>query len=160
MTLSCSILCPLESSQLGTSFLLDVTLVVFGSFYSCFQWYDKNFQAHLVHFVPQIWSQSFLQELILFGGKLYSETVVWALGTSVILDSLFSFGFPSCTVERICLQCRRHRMCRFCPWVRKISWTWKWQPAPVFLPRKFYGQRSLVSYTPWRPKESEMAEEQ
>ena len=24
-----------------------------------------------------------------------------------------------------------------------------WQPAPVFLPGKFHGQRSLASYTPW-----------
>ena len=23
-----------------------------------------------------------------------------------------------------------------------------WQPAPVFLPREFHGQRSLVSYSP------------
>ena len=34
----------------------------------------------------------------------------------------------------------------FNPCVRKILWRRKWQPAPVFLPGKFYGQRSLVSY--------------
>ena len=30
-------------------------------------------------------------------------------------------------------QCRRRS---FNPWVRKISWRRKWQPTPVFLPRK------------------------
>ena len=33
---------------------------------------------------------------------------------------------------------------RFNPWVRKIPWRRKWQFTPVFLPRKFQGQRSLV----------------
>ena len=30
-------------------------------------------------------------------------------------------------------QCRRHKRCRFDPWVGKISWRRKWQPAPIFL---------------------------
>ena len=38
--------------------------------------------------------------------------------------------------ESIC-QCRRPG---FDPWVRKIPWTRKWQPAPVFLPVEFRGQ--------------------
>ena len=31
------------------------------------------------------------------------------------------------------------------------SWSWRreWQPAPVFLPGKFHGQRSLEGYSPW-----------
>ena len=40
-------------------------------------------------------------------------------------------------------QCRRSR---FYPWIRKIPWRRKWQPAPVFLPGEFHGQRSLVGY--------------
>ena len=28
------------------------------------------------------------------------------------------------------------------------DWTRKWQPTPAFLPGKFHGQRSLVSYSP------------
>ena len=31
-------------------------------------------------------------------------------------------------------------------------------PTPVFLPREFHGQRSLVSYSPWGHKESDTAE--
>ena len=30
------------------------------------------------------------------------------------------------------------------------------QPTPVFLPREFHGQRSLVGYSPWGHKESDM----
>ena len=29
----------------------------------------------------------------------------------------------------------------------------EWQPTPVFLPREFHGQRSLVGYSPWGRKE-------
>ena len=54
-----------------------------------------------------------------------------------------------------CLQCRRPG---FCPWVRKILWRRKWQPTPVFLPGEFYGQRSLVVYSPWSGKELDMTE--
>ena len=34
----------------------------------------------------------------------------------------------------------------------------KWQPTPVFLPVEFHGQRSLVGYSPWGHKESDMTE--
>ena len=40
---------------------------------------------------------------------------------------------------------------RFPPWRRK------WQPTPVFLPGESHGQRSLVGYSPWGRKESDMA---
>ena len=30
-------------------------------------------------------------------------------------------------------QCRRHKRCRFDPWVRKIPWSRKWQPTSAFL---------------------------
>ena len=45
---------------------------------------------------------------------------------------------------------------RFNLWVRKIPWRQEWQPAPVFLPGKFRGQRSLVSYCPWDHKDLNM----
>ena len=34
----------------------------------------------------------------------------------------------------------------------------KWQPTPVFLPGEFHGQRSLVCYSLWGRKESDMTE--
>ena len=45
---------------------------------------------------------------------------------------------------------------RFNPWGGKIPWIC--QPTPVFLPGKSHGQRSLVSYSPWGLKESDMTE--
>ena len=56
----------------------------------------------------------------------------------------------------ICLQCRRPR---FDPWFGKIPWRRKWQPTPVFLPGKSHGPRSLVGYSPWGHKESDMTEQ-
>ena len=43
--------------------------------------------------------------------------------------------------------------------VGKIHWRRKWQPTPVFLPRKCHGQRSLVGYSPWGCKELDMTEQ-
>ena len=34
----------------------------------------------------------------------------------------------------------------------------KWQPTPVFLPGESHGRRSLVGYSPWGSKESDMTE--
>ena len=50
------------------------------------------------------------------------------------------------------------KRCRFDPWVRKIPWSKKWQPTPVFLLGKFHGQRSLVGYSPRGHKESDTTE--
>ena len=41
----------------------------------------------------------------------------------------------------------QYRRCRFNPWVGKVSWRRKWQPAPVFLPGESHGQRSLAGYS-------------
>ena len=54
--------------------------------------------------------------------------------------------------EPVC-QCRRRRKWRFNPWVRKIPWSKKWQPTPVFSPGESHGQRSLAGYSPWGLKE-------
>ena len=55
-------------------------------------------------------------------------------------------------------QCRSHRRCEFDPWVRKIPWSRKRQPSPVFLPGKSQGQRSLAGYRLWGGKESDATE--
>ena len=47
-------------------------------------------------------------------------------------------------------------------WVQSLGWEdlWrrKWQPTPVFLPGKSHGWRSLLGYSPWGHKESNMTE--
>ena len=40
----------------------------------------------------------------------------------------------------------------FNPWFEKTLWRRKWQPIPVSLPWKSYGQRSLADYSPWDRK--------
>ena len=59
------------------------------------------------------------------------------------------------TVKHL-LQCRRPG---FDPWEGKISCRRKWQPTPVFLPGKSHGRRSLVGYSLWGQKESDMTEQ-
>ena len=54
--------------------------------------------------------------------------------------------------EESACQCRRHKRCRFDPWVGKIPWRRKWQPALVVLHGKLCGQRSLVGCSPWIAK--------
>ena len=57
------------------------------------------------------------------------------------------YGFPRwLSGKETTCQWRRHKRRGFDPWVGKIPWSRKWQPAPVFLPGKFHRQRSLVGY--------------
>ena len=72
-------------------------------------------------------------------------------------NRLTFIGFPTWLSgkESPC-QCRRGRRLRFNPRVRKIHWRRKWHSTPVFLPGKSHGQRSLVGYSPWGYKESDM----
>ena len=55
-------------------------------------------------------------------------------------------------------QCRSHRRLEFDPWVGKFPCRRKWQSILVLLPGKSHGQRSLVCYSPWGCKESDMTE--
>ena len=41
----------------------------------------------------------------------------------------------------------------------KITYRREWLPVPVFLPGEFHGQKSLVGYSPWGDKESDMTEQ-
>ena len=79
---------------------------------------------------------------------------------SILLHSAsFTWDFPGGTAgkESPCLY-KRHKRCGFSDWVRKIPWRRKWQPTPVFLPGKFRGQGSLVGYSSWGCKQSDMTE--
>ena len=74
--------------------------------------------------------------------------VLAALGLSPRLPWWLRNKGPAC-------QCRRHRLN---PWAGRIPWGRKWIPSPVFLPGKCHGQRSLVGYSPWGCKKSDMTE--
>ena len=58
---------------------------------------------------------------------------------TVAVDLQWPLGLPRWLSgkESPC-QGRRHR---FDPWIGKIPCRWKWQPTPVFLPGKPYGQK-------------------
>ena len=56
--------------------------------------------------------------------------------------------------EPVC-RCRRHR---FDLWIRKVAWKRAWQLTPVFLPGESHGQRSLLGYSSWSYKESDITE--
>ena len=67
-------------------------------------------------------------------------------------------GFPDGSVVKNPPASRRCWRCGFNPWVREILWRGKWLPAPVFLPEKSHGQRSLVGYSTWVCKELDTIE--
>ena len=62
------------------------------------------------------------------------------------------------SVVNISLQCRRCKRSRFDPWVGKIPWRRAWQYTPVFFSGESHGRRSLVGYSLWGCKESDMTE--
>ena len=66
----------------------------------------------------------------------------WFLSSHYLLHGLpVWYSGKECTC-----QCRKLKRRRFDPCVWKIPWRRKWQPASVFLPEKFQGQKSLVGY--------------
>ena len=73
------------------------------------------------------------------------EGVLSSIGPSVQEISTSSRGFPGGTSKESTCQCRRHKGCRFNPWIKKIPWRRAWQPTPVFLPGESHRQRSLGS---------------
>ena len=102
------------------------------------------------HFVLAILYLSLQMHLLPFPthGRLNSMDIWFQVSTPLGFPDYSSGEEPDC-------QCRRPG---FNPWVGKISWRRKWQPTPVLLPGKSHGWRSLVGYSPWGRKESDMTE--
>ena len=70
--------------------------------------------------------------------------------TFLLWENIFYLGLPQRLRGRESTrQCRRLALD---PWVGKIPWRTKRQPAPVSLPGKSHGQRSLAGHSPWGPK--------
>ena len=84
----------------------------------------------------------------------HPEISLLGICMSKIIESSNSnrWGFPGGTSGK---ECRRHKRCRFNPWVGKIPWSREWRPTPVFLPGESHGQRSLAGYGPRGGKESD-----
>ena len=81
--------------------------------------------------------------------------------TSTLEPLTFNYWSPH-ALESMLYHKRNHsnekstlqRRSGFISWVRNIPWRKKWQPTPIFYPRKSHGQRSLAGYSPWSRKES------
>ena len=91
--------------------------------------------------------------MILLVGKgfweWYTDLTEPVAGKRCILLSnhkhLVSVGSPGGINSKVSTcQCRRHKRCRFDPWVRKIPWRRKWQ-----IPQKRKWQPTLV-FLPWQ----------
>ena len=55
-----------------------------------------------------------------------------------------AFGLPRWhSGKETAYHCRKHKRCRFDPWVGKILW----ESTPVYTPGKFQGQKNLVGYS-------------
>ena len=72
--------------------------------------------------------------------------------------SIFLWPPSGASSKESAFQCRSQKRYGFNPWVRKIPWRRKQQLTPVFLLGEYHGQRSLVDYSPWGCKESDMTE--
>ena len=48
---------------------------------------------------------------------------------------------------------------QFDSWFGKIPWRREWLPTPAVLSGEFHGQRSLLGYSSWGLKESDMTEQ-
>ena len=68
-------------------------------------------------------------------------------------------GFPGgISGKEPAYQCRRHKVVQVWSLDGEDPWRRKWQPTPVFLPGESQGRWSLVGYSPWSCKESDMTE--
>ena len=95
------------------------------------------------------------------------ETLVWSLdwedplqkGTATHSSGLGLPWWPGgASGKGHTYQRWRRKKWGFNPWVGKIPWRRKGEPAPAFLPREAHGQRSLTDYSPQCCKELDTTE--
>ena len=85
----------------------------------------------------------------------YNHIEVQDFNIWIYKGDTFSLGLSwRCSGKESTCQCRKWL---YGPWMGKILWRRKWQPTPVFFPEKSHGQRSLVGYTPWGHKETQLS---
>ena len=89
-------------------------------------------------------------------GILYSTYISLIIFILHIFIYVYSHMGRRLSDEESVCQCRRPQRHGFAPWVRKVPWRRKWQPLPVSLPGESHGQWSLLGYTLWGHKESDL----
>ena len=128
---------------------------------------DREACHAAVHGVAKSWTQpsnwteltekdSGRQNKLEFGSchKLFTLTL-WVLApiiVSIIIINEDGYHLPFCKIITaswfgiLVKNLPASRRCRFDPFLRTTPWRSIWQPPPVFLSRKFHGQRNLVGY--------------
>ena len=114
----------------------------------------------------RIWWCITISSLVLWKGnknreKPHTRSLTWKMHRLFHLGSFLGWlqwASPVAQWWRIHLICRSLRRFRLDSWVGKSPWRRTWQPTPVFLPGESHGQRRLVGYRPWGPKESDVTE--
>ena len=111
----------------------------------------------------KIWGTHLLKESDLFNSKkeetdtYYDKDKPWRHDAQWNRPVTKDFPGGTSGKEPTC-QCKKHKRPKFDPWVGKIPWRRAWQPTPVFLPGESRGRKSLVGYSPWDYKESDVTE--
>ena len=93
--------------------------------------------------IYQLWSNRIIYVKGFAWFLAYSRCSTMAFVVILKNGTCLWWGFSDgSVVNEPARQCRRYR---FDPWVGKTPWRRKWQPTPIFLPRKSHGQRSLAA---------------
>jgi len=83
---------------------------------------------------------------------------MWGGGCQIEVGSEI-YGLPRWhNGKKSSCQIRRLKRRGFDPWVGQMPWSRKWQPNLAFLPGESHEERSLVGYSPWGHKESNLTE--
>ena len=106
-------------------------------------WHSQNGKQHrassLIKNRTTVWFSSLASGFLSEGN--------WSLIQKGNHTPLFTAALSTSGKEPAC-QCRRHKRCRFNPWVRKIPGRKAQQFTPGFLLGESHGQRSLAGYRP------------
>ena len=104
-------------------------------------------QARIQEWVAMPFSRGSSHPIDWTHNSYISCTSRWVLCHEHRVESSSVGNEPACSAgdigNRYSIPGSGHRKQVFNPWVRRR----KWQPTPVFLPRKSHGQRSLVGYS-------------
>ena len=137
---TCSNSCSIESMMPSNHLILCRPLLLLPSIFHRIRVFSSELVLHIRW--PKYWSFSFsIVSNPCLPHRSTTKTCWHVINCICICETQ---GFPGgATGKETTCQCKRHKRCRFDPWVRQIPWRRAWQPTPVLLPGESRGQ-SLV----------------